>query len=260
MKNKKPMNERNNIPPFAVNRILKYVGNVSKCMAVSSTFVPQHYTRHITFLKNSCLCRFYKKLKSVSSLNTVVFNNCHYVNTTFVKNIVAENPEIENFVFIKCSHIDELPLLSDFQRSCGTDVLLYSQKLSFRFMWRCFHGPDPSFSPMDVFQIVAAAYSDRLSGGLYNISDFFIKRSLAKMQLFVIAPYINELYHYPFEVRSNTVMGNKAFIIVSMDKFSLVVFIFQRDANQCWKITKGFEADMTKAWMKVNSNAPLDEV
>ena len=127
-------------------------------------------------------------------------------------------------------------------------------------MCRCFHGPEPSFSPMDVLQIVAVAYSDRLCGGLYNISNFFIKRSLAKMQLFMIAPYINELYHYPFEVHSNTVMGNKAFIIISMDKFSLVVFIFQQDANQCWKITKGFEADMTKAWKKVNLNAPLGEI
>lgn len=256
VKNRQPNEDQKEIPTFAMNRILKYVGTVSTCLAVSSTFVPANYTQKITFLKNSCYCKCENKLKTLSSLKNVTFINCYYVNASFIKKIVSENPRITNFVFTKCSHIAEIPVCSTDQQSYGTDVILLSsgdtRKLSFPFSWRFFTAPNPQFSPMEVLQIVAAAYSDRISGGLYTISDFFFQRSQAKMQLFMTAPYINEMYHYPFRVFGDIVINDKACIILFMENFSPVVFLFQLDANNCWKIVKGFQCDVINAWKRVS--------
>ena len=261
VKNRK-MNEDGEIPKFAINQILKYVGTISACLAVAWTFVPTKYTQKITFLKNSCYCKCNKKLKTLSSLSNVTFINCYYVNATFVQKIVSQYRSIMNFVFMKCSHIAAIPTCSMYQQCYGTEVMLLSagniRKMSFPFSWRFFNAPNPQFSPMEVLHIVAAAYSDRLSGGLFVISDFFFQRSQAKMNVFMSAPYINEMYHYPFRVFANVCINDKAFIILFMEKFSPVVFFFCLDTNNCWKIVKGFECNITNAWKRVSVDNYLD--
>ena len=102
------------IPEFAVHMILKYVGNISQCLAVRSDFVPVDYVTSVRVLSNFRKEQFYDLLMRKNTITSVEFYDSLPCGS-FLKDMISLTKfnRIDKIVLTKCNNIILLPWLKD---------------------------------------------------------------------------------------------------------------------------------------------------
>ena len=173
--------------------------------------------------------------------------------------MLQDYPLITSFSFDKCRISNEkidYSKIAESQQIKGTCVRLISagsiRDVKFQFCWKPFSVPNPHLSPYDVLGIITSAFNDRKDGGLSIINNFFLDRSTARWFLFLIAHYLYAIYYHPASRRySEFFVKDKACVIMMLDGYSPVVFIFQKNHQACWMLQKIIETDIANMWKRM---------
>ena len=111
--------------------ILKFVGEVSKCKAVSKIFVPKDYVTGVKFNVSTPLAMVFKILSERSGLKTLDFTGSHIMNESILHVILMLYPDLDLIVLDKCDRFDDFPSFS-----CEDEINLIQLSHNSKMKWR----------------------------------------------------------------------------------------------------------------------------
>ena len=240
--------------------ILKYVGDVSKCKAVSKIFVPKDYVTCMKFDASTPVSVVFKILSGRSDLKILDFTGSYSMNESILHVILMLHPNLDLIVLDRCDRFDDFPSFS-----CEDEINLIQLSHNSRMKWRnvnCF--PVLSFrgcwklfeshhnqNPLCITNIVMRALNNASEDALDKIPEFCVDRIdwiMRRSKSFLV----NQLkLNHEWNIRGCENFTDRGYVLMDVIDFSLVIWIFFKkrvNGKSVWCLLGIWKASIYRMW------------
>ena len=247
------------ITNYRFRDVLKYVGDVSYCKRVSKTFVPRDYVTAIKFDPNTSVTMIFAVLSRRNSLEQLDFTGSVQMNDSMLHMVLLMHPTVQFIVLDECMQFEDFPSFSCYDEvnyiNLNTHSVMKwkdrsSPTLSFRGCWKLFfpsHNQNPEYLThliMHALNDHSTYAMDKISVFCIDIVDWFTRIEGSSM--------IRSLkQHKDWNIRYYEKCGNKAFVLMDVVDYSLVVWIFAQKTHKgklIWMLLGIWKVSIYRIW------------
>lgn len=247
------------IPTYHIEEVLKFVGEMSRCMRVSKSFVPVDYTTRVKFKSDTPVTTMFTVLSRRKNLEKLDFTGSTRMNDSILHVVLMMHPNVKLIVLDRCDNFE------DFPSHCCTEEINFinlntrsmmkwrydtSPMLSFRGCWRLFF-PSHNQNPECITELIMCALNDKSQYAMDKISifcsdiiDWFTRISVSSIIL-----ALKE--HTEWRIRCYKTYGDKAYVIMDVEGYSLVVWLFTKRSfrqKSIWMMLGIWKVSIYRIW------------
>ena len=244
---------------YHFDHVLNFLGEMSHCKSVSKKIVPENYTTSLKFKTDTPVTTMFAVLSRRKNIQKLDFTGSTSMNDSILHVVLMLHPNVKLIVLDRCDNFE------DFPSSCCTDEINVihlstrcqvkwtfesSPTLSFRGCWRLFF-PSHNQKPECITEIIMCALNDKSRYAFDKISlfcadiiDWFTRISGSSL----VVALTN---HTKWSIRHHENFGDKGYVLMDVEGYSLVVWIFtKRDyrGKSIWMMLGIWKVSIYRIW------------
>ena len=230
--------------------ILKYVGDVTSCLAVKRTFVPIDYVTCVKIKSKFTKLQLWELLKKKSNVTTLEFVGCQgIVFCNFLNDFIYWNHKINKIVIDNCEHLARFPYFDSsesFFKFDGNTWTFGYKSIKIDLIIKgdnCYLDRMREKSPIEV----VAFFIFQRQFGMNNVQNLTLIAPYLDMEVdHMLTEYNYAFFDGVFSVSDMKHDEKKALVLVTKDELTTMI-VGLNSLNGIWKICS-IDKDFTGDW------------